>query len=103
MNLDPNPEFGQIWIRIQIRIGIQINFKNFFLTTGIRKKGHQKKFLVREVSNGNFFFNLTPLASNLSYFSGSVFGIQIRIHKVPEYGSKLDPDPQHLCHNKFIV
>ena len=29
---------------------------------------------------------------------GSVLGIQIRIHKVAEYGSNLDPDPQHcLC------
>ena len=29
--------------------------------------------------------------------SGSVFGIRIRIHKVAEYGSNLDkdPDPQH--------
>ena len=39
----------------------------------------------------------TPYASNLSYIylrgSGSVFGI--RIHKGPEYGSNLDPDPQH--------
>ena len=27
--------------------------------------------------------------------SGSVFGIRIRVHKVAEYESNLDPDPQH--------
>ena len=49
----------------------------------------------------HFVFNLTPFASNLSYIClsgfGSVFGIpvRIRIHKGPEYGSNLDPDPQH--------
>ena len=32
--------------------------------------------------------------------SGSVFGI--RIHKGPEYGSKLDPDPQHLNLMHFL-
>ena len=31
------------------------------------------------------------------YMSGSVFGILIRLHKAPEYGSNTDPeqDPQH--------
>ena len=44
-----------------------------------------------------YVFNLTPFVSNLSYISlsGPVFGIRIRIHKGPEYGSNLDPDPQH--------
>ena len=52
---------------------------------------------------GIFVFNLTPFASNLnfSYFylhgSGSVNEIRIQIHKVVEYGSTLDPDPQHWC------
>ena len=27
--------------------------------------------------------------------SRSLFGIRIRIHKVAEYGSNLDPDPQY--------
>ena len=51
----------------------------------------------------NFCFkcsNFTPFASYLSYFhlsgSESVFGIRIRIHKVPEYGSNLDLDLQLL-------
>ena len=43
-------------------------------------------------------FNLKIFASNLSFIylagSGYVFGIWIRIHKGPEYGSILDPDPQ---------
>ena len=43
--------------------------------------------------------NRKLFASNLSYiylsWSGSVFGIRIRIHKVPEYGSNLELDPQH--------
>ena len=42
--------------------------------------------------------NLKIFASNLSFIylagSGYVFGIWIRIHKGPEYGSILDPDPQ---------
>ena len=41
----------------------------------------------------NFVFNLIPVpfASYLSYFH--LVWIWIRIHKVPEYGSNLDPDP----------
>ena len=45
-----------------------------------------------------FVLNITPFTSYLSCFHlcGSVFGI--RIHKIPEYGSNLDPDPKHcLC------
>ena len=45
-----------------------------------------------------FVLNITPFTSYLFCFHlcGSVFGI--RIHKIPEYGSNLDPDPKHcLC------
>ena len=48
-----------------------------------------------------FKFNLTPFASNLSYFylcgSRSMFRIQIQIDKVVEYGSNLDLGPQKCC------
>ena len=42
-----------------------------------------------------YVLNFTPFASNLSYIClcGSVFGI--RNQRGPEYGSNLDPDPQH--------
>ena len=55
-----------------------------------------------ELSIKIFFlvFNLTPFASNFSHFYlfrfGSVF--RKRIHKIAEYGSNLDPDPQHKAH-----
>ena len=61
-------------------------------------KRNRKKFLVSWVYRlwvVNFILNLTPFASNLSLFflCGSVY--VIRMHKVTEYGSNLDPDPQH--------
>ena len=44
----------------------------------------------------NFCLQPYTFASYLSHFdlcgSGSVVGIRIRIHKVPEYGSNVDPD-----------
>ena len=46
-------------------------------------------------------FNVTHFASNLSCTgihlcgSGSVLGIPVQIHKGHEYGSNLNPDPQH--------
>ena len=47
----------------------------------------------------NCFFQPLILPLFLSYFhvcgSGSVFGMRIRIPKVPENGSNLDQDPQH--------
>ena len=57
-----------------------------------------------------YVLNLAPFASILSYIyknmcgSGSVFGIRIRIHKVPEYGSNTDPDsdPQH-CFKGYML
>ena len=61
----------------------------------------KKKYLlsVESLNCGFISLNLIPIASMLSYMysymSGSVFGIRIRIHKAPEYGSNTDPDPQH--------
>ena len=46
----------------------------------------------------NFCPHPYTFAYNLSYFGlwAFVFGIRIWIHKVAEYASNLDPDPQHL-------
>ena len=44
--------------------------------------------------NGEFMSSISLLLP-LSYLSGSVFGIRVRIHKETEYGSNLDPVPQH--------
>ena len=33
--------------------------------------------------------------------SGYVFGIRIRIHEAPEYGSNTDPDPQHWLKSRI--
>ena len=46
-----------------------------------------------------FILNLISFAFISFYIymcgSESVFLIRIRIHKAPEYGSNMDPDPQH--------
>ena len=50
-----------------------------------------------------YVLNFTPFASNLSYICrcGSVFGI--RNQRGPEYGSNLDPDPQHCLEDTIPV
>ena len=109
---DFGPIWIWIWIRIQVRIWIwtyAINFKikiilekTIFFTKLyrylLRTKCHIIKFLVNWVIEMIYILNLTPFVSILSFFymcgSGSVFWIRIRIHKAPEYGSNMDPDPQ---------
>ena len=50
--------------------------------------------------------NLIRFASSLYHFhlcgSGSVFGKRIRIHKVPEKGSNLAPDPQNWFYSNAM-
>ena len=95
-------------IRIQ---GYVINFENNLNIFLEEKNGpknlfskleehnwHQNTFLVSWVSKLGIFglqSDLIPFASILSYFYlwGSVFRIRMRIYKVVEDGSNLDPDP----------
>ena len=73
----------------------------------------EERFIVSWVSEWWILvFNLKTLTSNLFCFylyeSGSVLGLQIRIHKVPEYRSNLDPDPQWqpviiMCPKKTVL
>ena len=105
-----------ICIRIQVRIRIQgysimfrkkiynnfreKQFLKMYIFLNCKKKMSSKEFF-SELSRClwivslNLKLNLVPFASILSYIyicgSGSVFGIRIRIHKAPEYGSNTDP------------
>ena len=69
----------------------------------LENNGTERKLLVVWVFEWWIFvFKLTHLVSYFSYFyrygsgSWSIFRIRIRIHKVPDYGSNLDPDPHTL-------
>ena len=91
---------------------VSYNFSNY------KKLMVKKKFLVIWVGTGTrtgtgnyskwwiLFFSLSYFASNLYYYylygSGSVFWIRIRVHKVVEYGSNLDPDPQ-FCFTNYNI
>ena len=110
VDVDPNIlNLGPFWIRIK---GYQyvINFeekkkkkncKEYRFT--LIKYRYRYIFLSVESVNGCTFI-LTPFSFELSCIyqsgSGSVFGI--RIHKGPENGSNLDPDPQ-LLYSLFTV
>ena len=97
-------QFWPHWIRIQ---GYGIHFLKKFKTNFwekipffLRKLCHRNFFLSAPSLNGEFSSSFVkPCVSNLSYIylSGPVFGIRIRIHKGPEYGSNLYPDPQPCC------
>ena len=99
LNLDPDPGLCYQFWKIQLKI---ISHKTLFPKTNLfencKKKWHQNTFYsVQSLWLVNYFLNLTPFASILSYIymPGSVLGIRILIHKAPEYGSNTDPDPQH--------
>ena len=66
-----------------------------------------EEILVSLVSEWSIFVvNLERFASSLYHFhlcgSGSVFGKRIRIHKVPEKGSNLAPDPQNWFYSNAM-
>ena len=91
-------EFGPTWIRIQ---GCERNFEKMLKIVSLEKLTlnkhlflNYKKIIAQEENvksvgsmNGEL---LSPFASNLSFFTNSMW---IRIHKVAEYVSNLDPDP----------
>ena len=116
--------FCPIWIRIRvlikgwnrIRVWIQgyicykfwreknlkINFwrKTFFFNCK-KIMAPEELFSQSSLWKVNLCLKSSTFCLILSYIflcgSGSVFGIRIRIHKAPEYGSNTnaDPDPQH--------
>ena len=91
-NLDPDPVLCyQFWKNVTKK--------------GFREKSFPlKKIFLKAMAPEEIFSQLGlsdwwTFVSYLSYFHlcGCVFGIRVRILKVPEYGSNLDPDPQHWC------
>ena len=68
--------FGPIWIRINV-----INFK-------------RKKFKILVEKNDFLQKRFIPNRYLPVWIRIYVFSIRIRIHKGPEYGSNLNPDPQ---------
>ena len=64
------------------------NYKKIIGNTGINRN-----FKSVDYRTGELFFNLTPLLPLIYH----ILSVWIRIHKVLEYGSNLNPDPQHLC------
>ena len=117
-DLDPDPESGNFSYRSKSgSTNLDphvINFwKKVFLKLRKKKFSFKKDLSKKQQENigARIFFHffgqlglwivnfcLQPytFASYLSHFdlcgSGSVVGIRIRIHKVPEYGSNVDPD-----------
>ena len=106
--MDPDPEFRpkldpdpglcyQFWKQLKYIFRGKNGLKNLFSKLE-EHNWPQNTFLVSWVSKLGIFglqSDLIPFASILSYFYlwGSVFRIRIRIYKVVEDGSNLDPDP----------
>ena len=95
------PELGftaVLWIKIHL-IEDPGFWPNCLIATQTKKCLLKTSFLTnKKIKAWRYFYSVGSLfPSNLSYFYlwGSEFGIRIRIHKVAEYGSNMDLDPQH--------